>query len=166
MGAVLRAADWYPGRRVDTRAWVDALRGEDYPVFQEAVRVLSEYGGLTFKPPVRPGSAYGPSLIRFVPLYERTDERPRVEDLEHQVGQRLCAVGDLADGRYSLLVAEDGHVYADGDQVLDLGATIEDALRQLIERRERARDITHELPPAPQPVEVWHPGRQPLNEWK
>ncbi|HEX2317203.1 MAG TPA: SUKH-3 domain-containing protein [Thermomonospora sp.] len=94
-GRVLRAAGWWPGRRVDTAAWRAALEEDGFRVHDAAERFLAEYGGLD----IRDNSVSGyfmarPQPVRLDPML-LLGEADRFADWGARAGHSLCGVGEL-----------------------------------------------------------------------
>jgi hypothetical protein len=136
---VLVSFDWTPGRDVaDTvSVWFDQLLArqpwlaEDRPeALAAGRRILDEFGGLSF-PLFGAGQEVGVVPFAFHPG-RRLPDTYRLRHLGRQLGTPVFPVGDVADGRFSLVVDRANRVYLTGDIDRYLGATIDEAVIRLV----------------------------------
>lgn len=135
----LRRAEWFPQRRIDITTWKHQLLLEGYDVFDYAIRVLSEFGGLVIAPieDVRARFSSGPLRIHVV-----QDEYDRVAEWSTQLSVPLIPIGEWMD-YYFVVVATDKRVFAGTlGQLLYLGATFDDALDRIVTATRQPEEVT------------------------
>jgi hypothetical protein len=119
----LRAAGWYPGRRVpdaQIEYWIrEARRQFGCYVFREAVRVLTEYGGLVL----------GNGSIHLDPLFGQWMAEPELWHYwEWEQGEVLFPIGGTGDKDTVFAVSTTGQVVGAGIVATVCGATLEETL--------------------------------------
>jgi hypothetical protein len=106
----LRAAGWFPGRKVDTSAWRDELEASgEVRMHEAAERFLGEFGGLKVAI-CGPGisGAREPFEFNAGDLY---GEEGRFADWSVAMGNSLFPIGELDQGRFFLGISEIGEVF-------------------------------------------------------
>ncbi|MFC7330760.1 SUKH-3 domain-containing protein [Marinactinospora rubrisoli] len=130
--ARLRAAGWYPGRRVDVGPWVAWLRERGGFVPHPAARAfLREFGGLA-SPYAGPGRNMARSEFRFDPAVAEYDDEI-FSCFSRGVSGRLYPLGGTDRGNRYLAMDEAGAVFSLMDSNTVLGRTAEEALDNLCE---------------------------------
>ncbi len=109
---ILRAAGWFPGRRVDVTAWTARLESEGIRCFPAAAAALAALGGLHVKPPPRPRAPVAPTDVLFDPVAAASGEADRSVDWQRAAGVPLFPLGE-AYGFRCLLLGLNEHVYVD-----------------------------------------------------
>lgn len=134
---MLKRNGWYEGRAYDFSRDIEVLDAEGYPVFDEVIRVLGEFGGLK------------------LPVKDRVDTNTRdmfhfnaaagaesvyVEQLNiysKMINKKLSSIGECFSYHAILMVADDGSIYAAyGDILWKLADSIEEAIEVLYLRKE------------------------------
>lgn len=137
----LEEAGWYPGRKIDIKPYIEALKAEGYDEVPQVLKdFLTEFGGLHLKE--RPFTDWSdivkdnpelkkyrepPDRIMHFDVLESQGTGPVVpiskeEIFEPRVGEDLIPFGEIYDGRYLLAMTPTGKIYAiDGTSILYLG---------------------------------------------
>ncbi|WP_158621497.1 SUKH-3 domain-containing protein [Streptomyces triticirhizae] len=127
----LRAAGWFPGRRVFTGEWERVLRESDgFEAHERARAFLAEFGGLRFALSGKGVTmALGPFSLD--PLEARW-EADIYAAMSEETGTNLYPVGEMDRRNLFLGMAEDGSVYRGRDAVQLFAESGEQALDRLI----------------------------------
>ena len=109
----LRAAGWYPGRRVDTTLWRARFEPVGLFMHRAAQRFLGEFGGLAFH-------IGGPGITRAQEPFELDPmscegEEDRFEGWGDHIDRSLFPLGVLDHGRFFLGIDEKGFLYVVAD---------------------------------------------------
>jgi len=124
---VLKAAGWYPERRIDPEPFISVLREEGYEVSSAVVEFLSRFGGLTVTHRHQAADFaasrgwctedqfefYASRLATHFP----SDIR---RDYERRIGRPVCLVGSCCGKRMLLFMSDDGAVYESYDDILNV----------------------------------------------
>jgi len=137
----LAAAGWSASYRYDAAPWEARLVEDGYHVHAEAIKVLTTFGGLTVDPVRSASAGFRAGSLVMDPVWAAAGEAPRIHDRERSLGATLCPVGEWSD-EYVVLVADDGHVYAEtGRAVFDLGSDFGRALICIASNEEAPRRV-------------------------
>ncbi|MFJ8495936.1 SUKH-3 domain-containing protein [Streptomyces sp. NPDC094038] len=107
--AVLRDAGWFPGRRVDTSAWMATLGASGIAAYDAARKFLAEFGGLVV-------DISGPGIDRAREPFELdpllcSGEEDRFLEWGEEIWHSLFPIGVFDMGRYFLGIDEEGEIY-------------------------------------------------------
>jgi hypothetical protein len=128
----LRAAGWYPGRRVSTEQWEKTLRERGGFEMHEAARTfLAEFGGLEVEQH-GPGENMARMPFRLDPVAAEYDDEI-FDVLSEEAGVDLYPIGEMDRRNNYLGIAPDGSVYLGMDAVTLLADSPHKALENLVE---------------------------------
>lgn len=128
----LRAAGWYPGRRVPTEQWEETLREHGGFEMHEAARAfLAEFGGLEVEQH-GPGKNMARMPFRLNPVAAEYDDEI-FEVLSEEAEAELYPIGEVDRRNNYLGIAPDGAVYIGMDAVALLADNPHQALENLVE---------------------------------
>lgn len=132
---IMHDAGWHEGRDIPIQEWVDMLAQEGILVFDAAVRVLREFGGLHLLVPAKyPSGFCGTVNVLFDPVYVGSGDADRFEHCEKVLHQKFYPLG--LNEQWMLFIGEDGWIYLYGnDDVFLLGKDIWSALRHMCFRK-------------------------------
>lgn len=134
---MLKRNGWHEGREYDYSKDIEVLQAEGYPVFDEVMHVLREFGGLKLVVKDR-GDAKIKDVFHFNAAAGA--ESVYVEQLNiysKMINKRLSAIGECFSYHAILMVSDDGSIYAAyGDILWKLGDSIEEAIEVLYLRKE------------------------------
>ncbi|MEV6394756.1 SUKH-3 domain-containing protein [Streptomyces sp. NPDC051907] len=106
----LRAAGWWPGRRVAVEHWRETLEESGLVRMHDAAeRFLAEFGGLNVWIS-GPGITCSKTPFNFDPEL-LTGEEGRFAEWSQTVGHDLFPIGELDEGRFFLGIDENSEVY-------------------------------------------------------
>ncbi|MBP0450991.1 SUKH-3 domain-containing protein [Kitasatospora sp. RG8] len=126
----LRAAGWWPGRRVPVRPWREMLEATGLVRMHEAAELfLSEFGGLDVRID-GPGIDVAKTRFHFDPE-PVAGEEDRFADWSATVGKDLFPIGELDGGRFFLGIDENSEIYLIETWVATFGPA-QEALERLI----------------------------------
>jgi SUKH-3 immunity protein len=132
---ILEKNGWFSSRKISklvtTWKYEMADDSEAFVLFDEAERVLLEFGGIKINE--RGGGvnqAQEPFEIN--PLLAK-GEADRFADFELDIGQKLYPLGECWGSNFFLAIAEDGKVFALMMEIFLVGNTFEEALNNLIQ---------------------------------
>lgn len=122
----LRSVGWFPQRQVDDELLAEWIRiiVKEYgcPVFPEGVRILREYGKLTF----------GSGALHIDPLQCSMFGDPELWFLwQWEIGDVLFPIGVSGNTDTTYAVTPQGTIYAAGIGRYECGATFEEMIRYL-----------------------------------
>lgn len=139
----LYRSGWHPNRQSDATAFVKSLNAAGFVVHQAAANFLTEYGGLCIKYP-HAKVANREEEMHLNPLIVITHITPAaVNAYAKALGRKLTPIGEAARGYLTLMMDEDGKVYASYDDFFALvGSSGADAIEGLCS----GKDLTL-LPP-------------------
>jgi hypothetical protein len=132
----MRTAGWEPSRNIADRVehWVSELAKTDgFEIFDSAQQALERFGGLEV-------DVSGPGLNRarmsfsLDPLLA-IGEGDRFAHFARRIGFALFPLGEVAHGHAFLGIAADGRVFIVGDDLIEVGKSMEDAIDALITGR-------------------------------
>ena len=126
----LRAAGWFPGRRVPTDNWRQRLEADSFRSSEVAVDALAEFGGLQIRQRGA-GITMARESIDLDPCLA-LGERDRFLQFEGLIGRGLFPLGEGGGGHFFIAMSDEGAVFGVADGIVQLGATIEEALTNLI----------------------------------
>lgn len=114
---VLRLADWFPGRQVETGPWIRSL--PDFPWHAAADEFLREFGGLRV-------AISGPGITCACEPFEvdpelAVGEEGRFEELSELFGCQFSPVGETGRGEFFLAIDQEGILYLLAAWALRLG---------------------------------------------
>jgi hypothetical protein len=123
---ILRAAGWFPGRRVPVTAFAAALAGFGRPATERVLEFLAEFGGLRVDL----------SGYRDFVNFDAEDavtciSHERLQGLEQLAQQPLTVVGFCNGWNSVMLMGPGGRLYAGADDLLDFGEPAGEALNAL-----------------------------------
>lgn len=126
---VLRAAGWYPGRRIDVSGWVCELEESGFLMHEAAVEFLSEFGGLRV-------NVHGPGISCVKEPFELDPllclgEDDRFRGWGNTLGKHLAPLGELDHGRFFLGIDAHAVIHLVVDWVASFGP-VSEALDRLI----------------------------------
>jgi hypothetical protein len=107
---VLRAAGWYPGRRVDVSEWKRLLAAGGVHMHAAAEEFLREFGGL-YVSSEGPGVTSGREPFEIDPALCADSEEDRFLAWGEEIGRPVFPLGELDDGRFCLGIDEYGEIY-------------------------------------------------------
>ncbi|MFC1404559.1 MULTISPECIES: SUKH-3 domain-containing protein [Streptacidiphilus] len=126
----LRAAGWWPSRRVSVDPWRDALEEDGLVHLHEAAeRFLAEFGGLSVSLS-GPGITCAKTPFEFDPEL-CVGEGDRFADWGETIGRDLFPIGELDQGRFFLGIDEHSEIYLVADWIATFGP-LKDALEKLV----------------------------------
>ncbi|MFJ8477002.1 SUKH-3 domain-containing protein [Kitasatospora sp. NPDC094011] len=126
----LRAAGWWPGRRVPVERWRGMLEASGLIRMHEAAEeFLSEFGGLDVRVS-GPGIDVARTRFRFDPELT-VGEEDRFAEWSAEVGLDLFPIGELDGGRFFLGIDGDGEICLVETWVATFGP-VQEALEKLV----------------------------------
>jgi hypothetical protein len=135
---VLEDAGWREDRTSAPmlEIWKTRLKSSYFEMFPAAARALSAFGGLNV---VQRGAGINMPRDGFDLNPELAyGEEKRFERFAAAIGQRLFPLGEGGAGHYFLAIAEDGRIFAIAEGIELVGASIEEAVENLIVGRRGA----------------------------
>lgn len=130
----MKAAGWFPGRRVSIEHWVSALEAEGLQAFSAARAYLETFGGLSFISIPSKSRSFNPGTTRLDPVLAAAGEGDRIQDWESEHDVKLFPVGNAFDEYYILMITPEEAFYAgsyDGELAI-VGHSVVDTFRQLL----------------------------------
>jgi hypothetical protein len=138
----LRGAGWTPARSVDIRPWHEVLGAEGFVLHPLAKRVLTNFGGLTVRPPVAVGTFRNGDIL-FEPVLAGSGMFDIAENLKQMFGQEFYPIAEWITNSTVFLGAA-GMVVDDHDvDVVHVGDTFDEALRVML-LADRELRVLHE----------------------
>jgi hypothetical protein len=136
----LEQSGWTLDRSIDITSFTQILEGEGYHVSKAVKDFLTSFGGLRVEHP----HAKAPESMDFFTLnpIEATAGicRERVETYEERTCKQLCVIGEAFRGYMTLMMSDDGMVYAAYDDLMvRVGSSGKDAIDALCNGRELER---------------------------
>lgn len=126
----LRAAGWYPGRRVSVDVWRERLEASgEVRMHDAAERFLAEFGGLSMRIS-GPGITCARTPFTFDAEF-LVGEEGRFAEWGQEIGHDLFPIGELDEGRFFLGIDENSEIYLVETWVAAFG-TAQDALEKLV----------------------------------
>ncbi|MBA3531863.1 MAG: SUKH-3 domain-containing protein [Ardenticatenales bacterium] len=130
----LRRAGWYPGRKIDISAYIDALEAEGYVVFPSVQAFLQEFSGLKL---IHENEFNGIALSEATE-FDAADEATHGVPIEaiqkycEFLQSPLCMIGSISNKHAALLMTPLSHVYGTtGDNLVYWGSSAEEAIERL-----------------------------------
>lgn len=117
---LLGASGWFPGRKVDVAATVEAWKEIGCPPSRAALEFVSEFDGLSLQYPRRVAAQGFHDLLLNTTAAVHGVHRDRVREYEQRMGLSLCPVGIAASNHWFLLMSPSGAVFGEMDQFLSL----------------------------------------------
>jgi len=133
----LNRAGRHPNRTLDATAFMESLITAGFDVHEAAADFLTEYGGLCIKYP-HAKVADMEDEMHFDPLIVITHITPAAVNTYAKVlGRKLSPIGEAARGYLTLMMDDEGKVYASYDDFFALvGSSGADAIEGLCSGRE------------------------------
>ena len=130
---VLRRAGWHENRRLadEVEGWSRQLSESDgFLMFPAARAALEEFGGLRLEPS-GPGVDHARVSFELVPTLA-LGERDRFSLVEADLKEALYPLGEVGGGHAFLAVSTPGHVYLLTDELVEIGASVAEAIENLV----------------------------------
>lgn len=142
---VMSACGWYEGRSTSVEEWVDILAAEGIPVFDAALPVLQEFGGLIIKAPWHyPDGFKAETTIEFDPVGAGSGDADRLEYWGDILQQKFYPLGYR--DQWPLYIGEDSQIYMHGiEHGYLVGTNIREALRRMILGKGEGKEVFHIL---------------------
>lgn len=128
----LNRSGWHPNRTFDATTFVEALNAAGFVVHEAAAHFLTEYGGLFIKYPHAKVAGMKDEM-HFDPLIVITHITPAAVNAYAKVlGRKLTPIGEAARGYLTLMMDDEGKVYASYDDFFAVvGSSGGDAIESL-----------------------------------
>ena len=153
----LRAAGWFPGRRIQLTGMANSLEREQFVLTDAAARFLEEFGELSIGPPFPsisfldrflnwtvcwriPKQGFSTTLESFTKSYYQN--RARWVELYKQCVPGVCLIGEGYDGQADLFISPAGGMFGGRDESLwRIGDDPIDGINQLCAGTDRGDAI-------------------------
>jgi hypothetical protein len=114
----MKSIGWFPGRKVDLSADLQAWSEYGYEVFDTVREFMTECSKLKFAYPMHPAVGGMHSCLVSGAISSRRIARSLISEHEERVGSGLCPIGQSASGNMFLLMAASGTTYGVHDRFL------------------------------------------------
>lgn len=114
----MRGIGWYPDRRVDLQADLEAWAVCGYHAPDAVLRWMEECGGLKFEYPRHAAAGGMHTCVVSGVISARRIARALVAEYEEKAGCDLCPIGQSASGGLFLLMDAAGHAYGGHDHFI------------------------------------------------
>jgi len=130
---ILSEAGWFVEREVEISHYVEFLKNDDYVIFERAVQVLKEYGGLKiqFKNPRKPDQYL---TLNVDPEHAgKSIFRELVTRYEQHCNESFIILGEIASIDMTWYIGSSGKFYGGNeDFLIYLGDSFEEALYHVV----------------------------------